>query len=566
MTATVWTNATVVTCDPQNTVADAVAFDEGRIVAVGREAEVRSSVGPGGEVVDLDGATVLPGLIDTHPHLMHFGALAEPLVDITDATSQREIAGRVARRAAEVAAGEWIMTTPVGEPHYFLRRSYRDLAEGTLPDRTTLDRAVPRHPVFIQAWAPVTPNLCAMNSMALERLGITRDTPDRVENVWVEKDEIGEPTGRLRGSVTNYYSDSEFMNDLLRRMPVLQGDALVPGTERAMQTANQLGVTTIYEGHLMAFSLIEVYRWMRNEGRLTTRVLCSPEAETFGVPWSEPPLDLDDYVARLARAEALVDHSDEMFRIDGVTVSRYGPCGPGFILMRDPYLGPYGETTTGRSFVSPDKIEAAVRYCDQHDLRLNVVTAGTAEGDHLLDQLEALKHRPATTDGRSWVLQNFYFADPDRVRRVAALGLDVTTSMSFSWGKGELVRQRFGEHLLEDLIPLARLAEAGIHVGCGTDWGPKNVFEQIALAVEPRYADGGPAKTDGVNPRQALAHWTDQAAHVLAWEGIGSLQPGHHADLVVVDRNPLRCRVEELAETQVIATVLAGEIVAGQLT
>ena len=151
MTATVWTNATVVTCDPQNTVADAVAFDGGRIVAVGREDEVRSSVGPGGEVVDLDGATVLPGLIDTHPHLMHFGALAEPLVDITNATSQREIAGRVARRAAEVPAGEWIMTTPVGEPHYFLRRSYRDLAEGTLPDRTTLDRAAPRHPVFIQA-------------------------------------------------------------------------------------------------------------------------------------------------------------------------------------------------------------------------------------------------------------------------------------------------------------------------------------------------------------------------------------------------------------------------------
>ncbi len=197
MTSTVWTNATVVTCDPQNTVADAVALDGGRIVAVGSETDVRSSVGPGADVVDLGGATVLPGLIDTHPHLMHFGALAEPLVDITDATSHRDIAARVAWRAAEVPAGEWIMTTPVGEPHYFLRRSYRDLAEGTLPDRTILDRAAPRHPVFIQAWAPVTPNLCAMNRMALERLGITRDTPDRVENMWIEKDGSGEPTGRF---------------------------------------------------------------------------------------------------------------------------------------------------------------------------------------------------------------------------------------------------------------------------------------------------------------------------------------------------------------------------------
>ncbi len=73
--------------------------------------------------------------------------------------------------------------------------------------------------------------------------------------------------GTLPCSVTNYYCDSEFMNDLLRRMPVLQADALVSGTERAMRTANQLGVTTIYEGHLMAFSLIESYRRVSRKPR-----------------------------------------------------------------------------------------------------------------------------------------------------------------------------------------------------------------------------------------------------------------------------------------------------------
>jgi predicted amidohydrolase YtcJ len=162
------------------------------------------------------------------------------------------------------------------------------------------------------------------------------------------------------------------------------------------------------------------------------------------------------------------------------------------------------------------------------------------------------------------LLQNLYFAEPDQVKRFAALGMDVTTTMSFSWGKGELVRERMGERLLPDFIPLARLLDAGLRVACGTDWGPKNVFEQIALAVEPYYAASGRrAATPGVTRRQALDMWTREAAHVLRWDGIGSLEPGRHADLVVVDRDPLRCAVEDLPGTRVIATLLGGRTVAG---
>jgi predicted amidohydrolase YtcJ len=89
---------------------------------------------------------VLPGLIDTHPHLLHFAAMAEPLVDITDATTHAEILERIHVRARETPPGEWIMTTPVGEPHFFVTRSWRDLAEGRLPDRQVFDRATSELP------------------------------------------------------------------------------------------------------------------------------------------------------------------------------------------------------------------------------------------------------------------------------------------------------------------------------------------------------------------------------------------------------------------------------------
>jgi len=563
MRALVLRRGTVITCDAQDSVAEAIALADGKVLAVGIEEDVLTAAGADSHVVDLEGATVLPGLIDTHPHLMHFGVLSEPCADLTDATDHEDIVARIAERAAQVPEGGWIMATPVGEPHYFIRRSYRDLAEGTLPDRHVLDLATSRHPVIIQAWAPVTPNTMVLNTKALELLELTSASPDRVGNVWIEKDGHGMPTGRLHGSVTNYYSNESFTNDLLARLPLLDPAAIGPGTERAMHAYNAMGVTTVYEGHAMDFPLIEAYRWLRSEDRLTVRVLCCPEAEPYGAPWTQALTD-EEFSARLAQAASMVARDDDLLRIDGVTISRGGPCWPGLLLMRDSYAGPYGEPTTGVSFVSAERAAEAIAFCAAHGVRLNIVTAGTLEHDDYLDQLEAVAQRPLAASQRAWILQHLYFVEPEQARRFAALGLDATTSMSFAWGKGELFRERIGEHVLEHLIPLQRLRDAGMHVACGTDWGPKNVFEQIALAVEPHFA-GSDAKNAGpaqvVSRSDALAMWTREAAHVLRWDGIGALAPGYHADLTVVDRNSLTCPLEDLPETKILATLLDGSAV-----
>jgi predicted amidohydrolase YtcJ len=93
-------------------------------------------------------------------------------------------------------------------------------------------------------------------------------------------------------------------------------------------------------------------------------------------------------------------------------------------------------------------------------------------------------------------------------------------------GKGELVRERFGDRFLPDFIPLARLLDSGMRVAAGTDWGPKNVFEHIALAVEPRYgASGRPAATPGISRSQALAMWTREAARSCAGTKSGRSSP-----------------------------------------
>ncbi len=566
--ATVYVNGRILTMENGASTFAALGVRDGRVVARGDAADVRRAVGAGAAEVDLRGASLMPGIVDTHPHLFHFGLIEGAAVDIKDAGSHADIVARIAARARTTPKGEWIMTTPVGEPHYFLRRSWRDLAEGVLPDRHVLDRAAPDHPVWIQAWAPVIPNVCAFNSAGLARLGLTRETPDRVEHVWIEKDAAGDPTGILRGSVTNYYTGDVFMNRLLCQLPMFQPDVLVPGVKGAMAAYASLGVTTTYEGHVMDGPMIHAYRSLREANLLDVRVLAAPEAERYAMP-TDLPLTVEQLYERLEEATTLVDLSDDLFRVSGITVSRGGPCWPGFILMREPYKGPYGDPTRGVSFIPREWCELVMRFAAERNLRLNVVVAGSGEHDEYLEQLEAVD-RDYGIRNRHWILQHVFFLDEVQARRYAALGIDVTTSMSFSWGKGDLFIDRMGEHVLPDLIPLKRMLDAGMTVACGSDWGPKNVFEHVALATTHEFCGSG-RRNDGpaqrVERAEALAMWTREAARVLQWEGIGTLAPGNHADLIVVDRDPLTARVEDLPATRVLRTALGGRTTfdAGQL-
>jgi predicted amidohydrolase YtcJ len=380
--------------------------------------------------------------------------------------------------------------------------------------------------------------------------------------VWIEKDAHGDPTGILRGSVTNYYTGDAFMNRLLCQLPLMQPDLLVPAMERAQAMYARMGVTTAYEAHVMERPLIEAYRFLRQSNLLTMRVLAAPEAERYAMAW-DTPLTLEELQARLEEAVTLVDRGDDLFRVDGVTVSRGGPCWPGFILMRDPYKGPYGELTRGVSFIPREWCEVVMRFAAERRLRLNVVVAGTGEHDEYLDQLERVDRDYGIKD-RHWILQHVFFLEREQVRRYAALGFDATASMSFSWGKGDMFIERIGEHVLPDLIPLKRMLDAGMTVACGSDWGPKNAFEHVALGTTHELCGSG-RRNDGpaqrVTRAQSLAMWTRDAARVLQWEGIGTLAPGNHADLIVVDRDPLTCPVEFLPATRVLRTVLGGRTI-----
>jgi predicted amidohydrolase YtcJ len=448
--------------------------------------------------------------------------------------------------------------SPVGEAHYFCRRSFSDLAEKTLPDRRLLDAAAPPGvAVMIQAWAPRTPNVCVLSSEGLARAGISSASPDRVGDVWIEKDTAGQPTGRLIGSVNNYYSHQPLTDGIYAAIPRPSGPAAASAVLAAITDRHAMGVTAVYEGHMLGFSELELYRQLRGMGALAMRVQVALEPAPVGLPGVALPA-AERFGDRLRRAVTLTDRSDDWLRVDGVSASVSGPVTLGYHRSYQPYPDPYGRPTTGRAFLPPEFIDRALEICRAEGACFNTIACTSAEHDELLGRLES-RTQPAA-DGYRAILQHAYFVDASRAQRYASLGVDVTTSCSFTFGKARLLAERLGSQVLADLIPFRRWLDAGVIVACGTDWGPASPWQHLGLALAPKAWDGSPTggPAQAVTPAEALTMWTADAATVLRWPQIGSLSPGGYADAIVVDRNPLTATPDEIAATRVHQTWIGG--------
>lgn len=557
-----FTGGKVLVMDGKTPAQQAAVVRGGRMEATGSESEMRSLAGRDHRHVDVQGATVMPGLIDTHPHLLHFAAREHALVKLFDARDHEDIIARIKAKAQTTPKGQWIVCSPVGEPHYFIRRSYRDLPERCLPSRHVLDRATTDHPVHIQAWAPTTPNICAFNSAALHALGLSSFIPDKVCDVSIEKDDAGDLTGIMRGAVNNYYCFDPFWTQLLLKMPGPAQWDLHDSVIGAMADYNRQGVTTVYEGHNMREEHVRAYLRLRQEDALSVRVMTAMDGETYAYPPFRP-LSIAAFRANLDAGLALMQTRDPMFKMTGMSFSPAAPMGPGTIRMYDPYMGPFGETTRGPNFLSFEKLEAFIEFCATHDLRANFVVAGYRDTDDVIDGLRKISEK-IDVKSRRWMIQHALIISDAQARTLHGFGCDFTTCIGFCWGKGDLYGERGGQHLWRDLTPIKRLLKIGLKVGCGSDWGPKNAWEQIQLGETHEFCGSGhhnDTPDHKLTREESLLTWTRDAAEVLGWPGIGTLERGNHADLIVVDGDPMTCSVEDLPKMSVLATMLDGKSV-----
>ena len=540
---------------------EAIVLEGDSVVATGALADMRSLAGPAAQKIDVGGACVIPGIIDNHPHFLHLASFDAMCVDLYDARNHDDIRVRIRERAAVTPVNGWIVTTPVGEPHYFIRRSWRDLPEGRLPNRYELDAAAPDHPVWIQAYAPQVPNISVLNSKALQILGLGRDLPDVVDNVWIEKDDSGELTGIFRGSVINYYNDSAFwMTRVVSQMPLPPADLWYHGALAGQIRAANQGVTACYEAHVMDASHIAAYQRVRDEGLLSMRVMSAldvaPTSWDLGLGLTD-----ENVYKNFELAMKLSQTSDPLYRVNGMSLARGGGAWSGFLRIDQTYKDPYGRPTNGRTFV-PQSIERnAIEYCLRNNVRLNMVQGGYQDHREFLESLEPFLSQWNVRE-REWIMQHNILIDEKTIKRYAELNFHLTSSLSFCWGKGDLYQERIGEHVLPDLVPIGKMMASGANVGLGSDWGPTSPFEHMALA-ETREFSGSGRKHSGpgntIDRQQAFDAWTINNARLMQWQGIGALMPGYKADIAIIDQNIRTCSLDQLANTQVLRTVMGGK-------
>ncbi|HTG12116.1 MAG TPA: amidohydrolase family protein, partial [Candidatus Eisenbacteria bacterium] len=405
-------NGRILTFDSRRPVVSALAVADGRITATGGRGEVERRRDRSARVIDLRGATVIPGLVDAHAHLDREGlkliypslARCRSIADI-----QRLVRGLAARRKA----GEWIVTMPIGTPPFY-QDAPGGLAERRWPTRAELDAAAPDHPVYIRGiWGYWNrpPVHSVANSRALARAGVTRDTvpPPGVE---IAKDAAGEPTGLF--IERNLIQTLEFT--LMREAPRFTAADRLRALRVSQRHYAARGVTAVYEGHGIAPEVLAAYRQShaRGELRLRCALAVSPTWDAAEAGRAIPDL------AAWAGGRGL---GDDRLRVSGVCLHYGGDAGVARILHEaQPYTGWAGFVESANDAAAYlEQAELAAR----HGLRVNtLVTRCLPE---VLDAWEAVARRHPIRDLR-WVLVHLNAATPEQLARIRGLGVVATTN------------------------------------------------------------------------------------------------------------------------------------------
>jgi predicted amidohydrolase YtcJ len=528
-------NGTVHTMDADDLTATAVAIKDGRFVAVGLDEEVRALAGFGTAIEDLGGATVIPGLIDAHNHLLMTGQVLGQL-QLYDCRGINQIVGRVAERARTTPPGRWILGRGWDESL---------LAERRHPTRHDLDRVAPEHPVVLhRVWNKLT-----CNSAALRAAGISRETPDPPANApyagSFERDPNGKPTGLVRDRAKEL---------ILAHVPAPTVDELVRAIETACRAYNAVGLTGVAEPGLYPREIGAFHR-ARREGRLTVRVDMLMAGWGFGSAAEE--------VALKERFEAVGvegGFGDELLRLEGIKFMPDGGVGDRTARMFSPYLNE--PDNRGTWVVEPPRLAELIRWVHRLGWSIDSHTCG----DETQETVVRAYATAQEASPKPWLrhrVHHAYFPTAETLRLMAKHKIPAVVSNPFLVNLGESFVASLGEERAARAMPMRTYLDVGIPLAGSSDSpvSDYNPWVGIYAAVTRTTVAGRVlCPEEHITVREALRSYTIGGAFATGLERIkGSIEPGKLADLVVLPRNLFAIPAEELKEVRPTAAMLGGQ-------
>ena len=531
--------------------SQAVAVTNGRVIAVGSDHDVMALGGPGTRRVDLGGATLVPGFIDAHAHIWKIGHLLTTMVDLRHVRSLGELESVVRHSVASLAPGAWLLGRGFNEA---------DLAEGRLPNRADLDRAVADRPVVLTRTCG---HIYAVSSVALERCGITRDTVAPFGGV-IERGPDGEPTGVLHETamgLVNVHLPPPSASDYAAMITAALGHQLTLG----ITSTNDAGV---------APALLEVYRCMDAEHALPSRVNVMALRKVEGV--GAVPL-----------AEMMVS---DFLRIDTVKFLADGGMSGATAALSVPYR--HRDTCGVLRFAEDELLELAREahaagwriathaigdVAIEQVLRVyEAISAGSHEaisaGSH--EAISAGSHEAISADSHTAIsagskrhrIEHLGLPSADHLARAARLGVIAVPQSVFLHALGRNFRAYLPDALLPRTYPLRDMLTAGLTIALSSD-APvvenDNPFRGIQSAIDRLDGDGvAIAATQSITVAEALYAYTMGGALASGDEdNRGSIAVGKWADFAVLSGNPLTTPTHAIAALVVDRTYLAGRLV-----
>jgi predicted amidohydrolase YtcJ len=553
----------IYTVDAHDSVKQALAVRDGRIVYVGDEAGLEAFLGAGTHLIDLHGRMLMPGLVDGHMHPLDGGAALLKCNLNYEPLTIEELKHRVqscldASRAREPDG--WLEVV-----NWFQEAM---LPAGTVATRAALDSLATHRPIYVMSSFGHT---VLANSRALALGGITAGTPDPLGGR-IGRDAAGQPNGLLEDAA---------QDRLTRLLPKPTAADDINSARAAILAMSRQGVTTFLDARALPPAL-EAFAALQRAAGLTARA-------HFAL-LIEPPEGRDPKKAT-ARVRALAARYDQgsIEPRPGLTVRNVKLFLDGVIAapaltgaMLEPYLrapagGPAGAWVPGPSRGPEVYFPAPVL----RQMLIDTAAAGFephmhADGDRAvheaLDGIEALRRRFPTRDIRAAIAHD-ESVDPRDFARYRAL--DAIPVLSFQWEKPapdtiEHTQNYLGPARFKYIEPAGFLAAEGARIAFGSDWPVDALDEWFALKVGVTRTNapgatsyhGRLSEDPGLTRAQVLRAITMNSSYELHQDTLtGSLEVGKLADLIVLDRNVLEIPAEDIARVHVLQTVVGGHIV-----
>lgn len=505
---------------------DAIAVRDGKVVATGPLTDLQQEM-EGFNLIDGEGKTLIPGLIDAHTHVMGLG-YQQLDVDVQGVDSLEETLEIIGQYAEDNPELEWIQG-----------RGWNQVLweENEFPTAEDLDRVVPDRPVYLSR---VDGHAAWTNSRAMEVAGISRDTPDTQGGV-VVRDEFGDATGIFVDATMNYIED---------HIPARTAEENSQAFELALQEMAKHGLTSVHDARVNVDTWV-MYKDFADEGELITRIyaMIGGTGDTFD---------------QLAQNGPIESYADDMLALRSVKISADGALGSRGAAMIEHYHDDPGNT--GLLFYDQEELNEMVIKGASNGFQMNIHAIGDAANRQVLNAFQNAKEELGDQSDLRHRVEHAQIVQPDDIPRFVELDLIASMQPTHATSDMNMAEDRVGSERMEGAYAWQTFLDQGTVIAGGSDFPVEDVnpfyglYSSITRQDHGGMPPGGWYSEHKLSREETLRIFTRDAAYAAHQEDVlGTLETGKWADFILIDRDIFEVDASEIWQTEVLETWVAGE-------